>query len=228
VYAVADPKNTRIVFGFPTDNEYIEKVWSFDYRTKAWSYDELDTDMIASPQITETVTWGDLGGFTWADIDSSYGEWGSFTDEPSEVNFFIEHSNALFQLSETRATDNWSGGTAIPVTLETGDLDLGAPNEIKDFSRLSIRLHSDHTYTTKIEFTGQVSTDGGNSWKGIGTLVIYAGHEEGYINFRASGSIIRVRLTSSSEVQPYWIDSLILRAAPRGGEHALSAQDSIS
>lgn len=228
IYAVADPKNTRIVFGFPTDKEYIEKTWSFDYRTKAWSYDEIETDMIASPQITETVTWGDLGGFTWADIEGSYPEWGSFTDEPSEVNFFIEHSNALFQLTESRATDIWDSGTAIPVTLETGDLDLGAPDEMKHYSRLSVRLHSSYTYANKISFTAQISMDSGNSWKGIGTLEIYAGHEEGYVNFRASGSIIRIRLTSSSEVQPYWIDSLVLRAASRGKEHALGAQDDIS
>lgn len=228
VYAVVDAKNTRVCFGFPTSYEYIEKIWSYDYRTKAWSYDEKDADMVASPQITESVTWNDLTSYTWDSLATSYPEWNSFRDEPSKTVFFTEHSNALYQLTEDRATDSWSSDTPISCKVETGDIDLGAPDEIKRFSRLSMTIHSEFTYSSELTFAVRVSTDRGKTWKAVGNLVIYVGKEEGYINFRASGSTIRFEVTSTAEVKPYHINSMVIRASAAGREGSIDKQNAIA
>jgi hypothetical protein len=228
IYAVADPKNTRICFGFPTDANYIEKIWSYDYRTQGWSYDELESDMIASPQITESVTWNDLSSLTWDTLSTSYPEWDSFTDEPAEVNMFIEHSNALYQFTETRDSDSWGSDTVIPTAIETGDMNFGAPDTYKTATRLSLRLHSNEDYTSKITWKVEGSTDGGDTFKNLGNLVIYAGKEEGFVNFRLHGSTLRFKLTSSDQVKPYWVDSMVVRVRTSGREGGLGAQDALS
>lgn len=229
IYVTQDPNNTQICFGFPSTYEYIDKVWFYNYRTKEWSYDEITTEMIASPQITETVTWDDLAGFTWDDIGDTYGSWDSFRDEPSSVSLFLEHEDGLYQLIEDKSIDAWADGDmAIEGVIETGDLNFSAPDELKQFSRLSLRMHSDNTYATTITFKVEVSLDGGDSFRNVGNLVVYAGKEEGYVNFNAVGSIIRLRLTTTDEVKPYWIDSMVMRVGFSGRENSIGSQDSIS
>lgn len=60
VYASIDPKNSRVVFGFPVDNEDIENIWSFNYKTGAWSYDEMSCTLLANSEFISSITWNNL------------------------------------------------------------------------------------------------------------------------------------------------------------------------
>lgn len=58
IYAAPDPRNSRVVFGFPGDSEDIEKIWSFNYKSKAWSYDEIPCTLLANLEFLSSITWG--------------------------------------------------------------------------------------------------------------------------------------------------------------------------
>ena len=62
IQVALDPANERVCFGFPGEGTDLVKMWSYHYRTKAWSYDVLEnTSMIARRSATSTITWDSLG-----------------------------------------------------------------------------------------------------------------------------------------------------------------------
>ena len=60
-YSAIDTTNERICFGFAGAGENVEKIWSYNYRTKGWSYEELDDcSMIAFRGIADNITWDNI------------------------------------------------------------------------------------------------------------------------------------------------------------------------
>ncbi|KKL68465.1 hypothetical protein LCGC14_2124700, partial [marine sediment metagenome] len=60
IFAVADPINDRIVFGFPKNSEEMQQLWSYNYKSKSWSYDEITCTCLRSIDIIEDITWSQL------------------------------------------------------------------------------------------------------------------------------------------------------------------------
>ena len=67
-------------------------------------------------------------------------------------------------------------------------------------------------------FTAYVSTNRGNTYKPVGTLLIKAGEDEGKINFRAKGSTFRFKL-ESTDFYPNIINEFVVRIAQAGKEN---------
>jgi len=213
IYGCHDPDNHRIMFGFPEAGEEIAKVWSYNYHSKAWSYDVTPATFIANPliQLTNTIDGltGTIDGLTatYPTIDALGGT------APSVSKVYKGQDGYVSELGDESNSDD---GVAINAVLTTGDLDLGLPDRDKTFLRLTVRL-SDRPSGT-LAFAVAVSLDGGNSWKDKGTLTIASTKVEDKVDFRATGSAIRVRLTSTSAVEPYTISEISLKAQPRGEE----------
>ena len=222
VYAVVDPVRERIVFGFPSENEYMDKLWSFEYRTGQWSEDVIQTWMIANPLVNVNLTWDDLAGTTWDDLELSAPTWDDLNINDPRRKFYMEQSNALWVMTDDGATD--PEGTAIQTIIETGDYDLDAPDRNKVGLRLSLKIESDDTLETAVMFKVWGSVNKGREWVPLGTINILPTQDEGYVNFRLSGSTIRFRLTSSSEVSSYHVSEYVIRVAPGGGEFNVGKQ----
>jgi hypothetical protein len=225
VYAVTDPTRYRIIFGFPRESSEgkIQRLWSYEYRSQAWSYDEVETFLVANPVVSESLTWNDLTG-DWTAAFSTLGvTWGSLSvgeDIPRRA-LYVEYLNGLMR-SVVSGTSDPSGDIA--VELVTPDYDFGQADVTKTITRLALRF--DNTVSSDVSFTVEGSTNEGESYRSLGTLVVPAGKHEGYVNFRLSGTALRFRLRSFNDVEPYAIQELSLRLRARSTEFSLMSQAS--
>lgn len=213
IYVVADPKNKRVLFGFPMVGTTINQLWAYDYMAKAWSHLDYDVTMLANPLIQLGLTWSDLSG-TWTALDTTYPSWDAFgVGSESSRDLFVASGSEIHKLG-TATTD--ATGSAIPITLETGDLDLDQPDDDKTHLRMSVKLRT--FPTTDVAFTVSASDDGGNSWTSLGILTIPSTQREGSIDFGFTASSVRFRLTSATVCGPYTVQEWGVRVRLRGRE----------
>lgn len=224
IQAAADPANFRVLFGFPQGAKTMEYLWAFDPRAKAWSYDKRTTYMLANPVINSTVTWDDLTGTDWDTLTTTYPSWNQIRNSDVFRNLYIESGGRLIT-SEAEYSVDWNGvDDTIPIMgiITTKDFDMDKPSLGKVFSRVSFTLNEFNSRTLPITFLVEVSVNKGRNWKTCGTLHIPINRSEGYVNFKATGSIARFRFTTSSQVAPYDVSEMSLRASPIGSEGGLS------
>jgi hypothetical protein len=221
VYAVPDPTHDRVVFGFPKDGNEIKELWSYSYKADAWSYEELTCETIRSMTFSDGITYGDLDTAGVLDTDSytGWGEvyptYGSMVD-PGEYapTFFYIAGGKTLTLTTSGSRD--AGGTLISMELLTGDMDFDVPDQQKFVNRLTLKM--EENVDEDVAFVVQCSKDRGSTWKSLGTLTVPSGSDEGKVDFRMRGSMLRFRLTSSSEVEPYTVSELVFRLKSGGLE----------
>lgn len=218
-YAIADPKNDRVCFGFQKTGNDMEEIYSFNYKSKSWSYDEISTTMLSDEGIVQSITWDTLSSFIGTDdwdagmVD--FASWDAITDaSPGVKTLFYAQNGIVYRLKDDGGSDA-VGGT-ISATFETGDMDLDLPDRNKMFNRISVKI--DEAPTSDIVFTVTGSTNRGLSYKSLGTLTIPSGSDEGRLNFRMTGSNGRFRLVEATDVDPFTITELVVRARPGGLE----------
>jgi len=187
IYVVPDPRNERIAFGFPTSNTRVEKVWSYYYKSQAWSYDNTTASFLAGTHVTTSTDWRLFRGTT---------------------------GGALEDMTVAGTTDPSSA--AIVGVIESGDYDFGLPNLNKTVSRLSVKV--DNAPSVSLAFNAFGSVNRGVSFTSLGRISLSAGEDEGYVNFKETGSLFRWKLSTSSVVAPYTISEVVLRARQRGRE----------
>ena len=230
IYVAPDIENERIVFGFTKDSEQMEELWSFNYKSKGWSYENISSYMIANPLLSFNLNWADLAGFTWEDLTASYATWDSMSAKENEIRFFIESNGFLRQLSTNSAFDllpDNAGGTissSVDTVYITPDIDFKAPDTLKTFIRLSLKLNFDTYPAVNTLFSLHGSTNRGRSWQSLGSLVVRAGDDEGYATFLMTSSHARFRLTCTAEVAPYTLEEIVLKVRSRGAEFTVGTQ----
>ena len=116
------------------------------------------------------------------------------------------------------------GETDYPIwaLIESGDTDTGIPDYTKTVTRLSIKAM--HIYSERMsslvevggEFTLLLSNAMGYRWKRPMVLRFKRNYNEGYANFRATGSTFRFKLINSQVIAPYRISEYVLRLVGRG------------
>lgn len=105
--------------------------------------------------------------------------------------------------------------------LESPDFDYGMPDYTKTVTRLSVKsgyLHSER-YSSLADvglFTLNISDSMGYRWKRPMTLRFKGNYNEGYANFRSTGSTFRFKLINSQDIAPFRISEYITRLVGRG------------
>jgi len=228
VYAVMDTKRHRVVFGFPRSDRFMEILWSFDYRTGAWSYEEYPTYMIAALLFDNNLSWNDLSTYTWNTINTLAPTWDDLRGEGTVEKDFIREFGQILQIaSDSAPSDDIDGD--IEIILESKDHDLDAPDLEKAVTRLAVKLQftDGEAFDSALDFTCEVSQNRGRTWKNVGRLRIRAGEDEGHCDFRLVGSTFRFRLTSSAAVPPYFITEYTFSVTPISNESHLGSQQGV-
>jgi hypothetical protein len=217
-----DPQNTRILLTEPAASGIFSKIFSFDYRAKAWSYEEITGNFIQRRQIARGFTydaWLSAPPYTY---DTGLGIFASYdtistTDSGNEI-LYIGKSNQLLIYGGTALTVDAPSSDPVSVRIESGDFDYQDPDKDKVHLRLSLRLKA--SIGQDLTFSVKVSTDCGLTWRTVTAtgrpLTIKAGQYENYINFRARGSTFRFRLESTSACAVYTVQEMVLRAVETG------------
>ena len=220
IYATMDPVRKRLVIGFPeSGSEEITKLWSFEYNAKAWSYDEVPCSCISGLSYVETTSWDSLDPTTWDDL--TYPSWDSIRGS-SFRKFFIGKAGRLWEFLNSSTTDNAAGGN-IPIEIETADYDDNLPDIKKVTTKLSIKI--DRVLESDLVFGISWSTDRGRTWSTVQNAIISSGDDEAFVNFLASGSTIRFKIKSDSNVEQYRIIELVRRTKGKGLEVHLGPSD---
>ena len=110
--------------------------------------------------------------------------------------------------------------------LETQDLDMDRPDDIKTFLEFGLRMafqDRSNPFSLKLE----VSLDRGRTWRSLGRLTYAVDDDEDKLNFRASASSIRFRITFGSVIdgtnsvqEPWTMEEITLRVRPRTDREA--------
>lgn len=214
-YCCPDPSNFNVVFGVSGPSEVVERIWRWDYRSKSWSRDPVSTQMISNPQINASTPWDDLTG-AWDDIGSRFSSWNSIRVRDTQRLLVIESGDALWRGSLSSLQDY--GNSPVAVTIVTKDHDFEDPDSLKTWLRFGLKVDSYTAIYATIVFAVSISTNRGISYKSVGNITIPVGKDEGYVNFRATGSTLRVKLTSSSFAPSYYISEYTIRAIGFGEE----------
>lgn len=218
VWVVPDVTNTRIVFGFPESTEVMTKLWSFDYKAKAWSYTERSATALGFIQ-SASLTNDDLSTVvsTIDSLTAIFPTIASMGSSAADRRFvYGTYDGYTFKLDAGVAE-------AISCVLETGDLDLGEPDRVKSAYRTSLRI--DRVLSSDLVYTVQGSTNEGVSWRTLGSITIPAGRDEGFCNFQLTGSTLRLRFSSSSSVPAYFVVEYTMKIKGRGIESFFGGSD---
>jgi len=218
IYAGVDTEHDRIVFGFPETGTSMVKLWGYNYKSRAWSYDELTVEAFKSiPYKVSGETW-DSQSATWDDTSASWDSFGLTSAVESKIHAFVGDNTNLHRYENF--TQDYEGST-LDVTIETGDLDFGLPDMNKTVTRVSVKLKD--TVASDLNFDVSVSHDGGTTYKQLTNanqkLSITAGKLEGFWTFRTTGSAPRFKITGSTSVAEYVITELTFRFYGRGKEY---------
>jgi len=218
-----DVTRNRIVFGFPESTPDITKLWSFNYLTKAWTFEDTQASSLGA-------IWG-LGG-TISGLDSLSGTISGLDaisgsieglggKVPTKELILGDPDGYVWRTSDASTLDK--DGNPIRVVIETGDFDFDEPDRVKSGYRVSLKI--DRTLSSDLAFVVEGSTNEGVSWRTLGTLVIAAGRDENYVNFALTGSTLRFRFTSVSEVPSYVVLEYVVRLRGRGLQANSGATD---
>lgn len=232
--AIVDVRMNRILFGVGEDQQFTG-LWSFNYKTKGWSRESaFGTNSMFSLRIPSSNIWGNpptIDGTMIIDgvgeVDRWSGTEGLTPGTLMEQNLTWELmqrsdsvTNFAFLVGNTRfyVLDPDSAPARTDIRVESGDFDFGEPDRKKTVNRLGVKLGEISDYP--VEFNLRVSTDRGRTWKTwVGQhLLINPGEDESWMYFRATGSLFRFELTSTSTSDEYIINEIVLRGKARGLE----------
>ncbi len=218
-YATTDPSNDRVVFGMQKDGEDMQEVFSFNYKTKTWAYDQIPTTILSNAGNSPDITWDTLSSAitpdTWDQGMSVFSSWDGIENlDPGEKNLFFAQTGIVYILGRDGGAD--AAGGVIVSRFETTDLDFERPDRRKMFNRVSLKLSKNAEEAINFEVDG--STNRGATYKSLGAIRIPVGADEGYLNFRITGSIVRFRFTHAEVTNPFEVSEVVLRGRLGGLE----------
>lgn len=221
IYAIVDSERKCALIGFPRNEAIMEKIAIYDLETKAWTYIDLDTYMLANPYIQRIIAIDALTG-TIDGLDTTYQTIDAMGEARVDRYIFHEGVNKIWRISAdiTEIQDS----QPIQINLETKDFDFDDPDNSHLACRLGLKIDYDLDTATPVSFLIQGSTDRGRIWKTLGTLTIPYQHDEGHVDFRLSGETLRFRITSSADVSVYTITELTIDIRAAGSDRSLRLQ----
>lgn len=232
-----DPANSRVVVGTSVGGALVDKMWFWNYKTKGWSWDEdVVFQALCGTNYVDQLTMDEFEAATIGETYDSYDGAAlaidSFSKEPTGINLFGFDVNGHIYQYNADGTGNqtYSGGVfrtnSVTGILETQDLDLDRPDDIKSFLELGARmayLEREAAFSLKLE----VSIDRGRSWRSLGRLTFTKDDDEDKLNFRVTAASVRFRITFGNTVDgtnsvqaPWTLEEFTLRVRARTDREA--------
>jgi hypothetical protein len=218
-YVTVDVENYCVMMTIPSSASPSGEVWRYQYKAKAWSYDRVFTPFLSNPLIANATAWDAIAG-TWADQAVN---WNQYNPGGSRNAVYTQRGSYVYVYSNSEILDYGEEGFTIEWI--TKDYDFGAPDSIKTAVRFNLKLEGyalSHQYP--LPFLLQVSADRGRTWKSLPVFFIAVDHDEGYVNFRLTGSTFRFRVTSNMGTPSYTISEFGIRVRLAGEELTANLQ----
>jgi len=222
IRAAVDPKHDRVVFAVPYGGSSLNRLYAYNYKSKAWSWMDIEVTSLDNIGLIATTTWDDLTDTGVLSTDawdtgfgSTYPTWESLASSaiPERSLYFGNVGQVWYDIPGS-SDDN---GSSIITRFTTRDMDENAPDINKLWTRITLKL--EEPVSQDITFTLEGSIDRGNTWKSLGTISIETGDDEGHVNFRLSGQLARFRFTGDGNTEPnVTIVEIVRRVSAKGLE----------
>ena len=195
VFGGYNPKEREYMLGIPQSGSTTTRVWVYNFRTKAWAYDEVAnlTAIIRRHTLTDYTSLDDLTGT----FDALSGTFDELSDDPTEtVSMYFGRSDGdILKEDSSVLTDD-------AVNVET-------IIQSKEYKSLEVELilsllMFEYTATTSGTTTLEYTTDGGTTWttaRSHTTLTTAGTHRIKFSNaVRANRLMWRIRATDTDIV----------------------------
>lgn len=221
----ADPARDRLLFTQPSVSGGFSRIFSFDYRTKEWTFEENPGSFLGRARITQALTYDTwLSGAPYT-YDTGLGIFPSYDamGSPELPRVYVGYDDTLRYYGDATVLADSAPTGNVEIILESGDFDYGSLDDERIHLRLSVKLREAVSANVTIDVF--VSTDEGSNWKQVSgrPLIIETGELENYVNFRARGSVFRYKLVCSSQAPVYAFKEIVLRVVGAGVEAHLAS-----
>jgi hypothetical protein len=228
--AVIDTKTQSVVFEFAINSESeLDTAYRYYYETQAWSrtnklwaaISQVGAITVAALGDYPSTAWPDLGSRTYQSFGGGVSEIQTFYGDFNGFLYLMSPSVSRDEILETSPSGYTIGSAVMAFLFETKDFDSGDPDLIKSALRLGVRIYDLEDRTSDISIVVTGSTNKGRDWKALGTIRIRPTDDEGAVNFRLTGSLLRFRLETASAVPRWRLEEITLRGRGRGVEMQL-------
>lgn len=222
---IYDPQTESVLFGvYKTEPLQFNQIYMFNLRTNGWSWTNtfnISLTCIQHLRTGSSLMWSGLrtSGSTWLNLRNTGRTWFDFLGGFAEAQSLVcDRNGVIYRYTNSAGTDtevlnNNSTVEHIPTLVyETGDMDFGEPDSIKTAYKFALRIQEDFGIrSTDLEFTLEGSTNRGQTWKTLGTMIFEPGEAEEELHFRLSGTNLRFKLSSTNGVAHLTLSEMTLR-----------------
>jgi hypothetical protein len=222
--ALFSPQQNMLYCGFPKQKSKLGRLFCLSGETKAWSYVEDFSSRFTCANIfpyyvllkwldvdTPADTWDAYDAFTWFSLK---------LDDYTNRIFTTDSEGYVYVSDDTYDWDesvSGEDGSVVRVpfnaVVESGDMDYGSPGHYKILTQMIITLADVATKerTNDVTIKIETSTDRGKSWTEKADILVETDTFIEDAHFRASGEVIRYRLTFGADAPLFTLSELQLR-----------------
>ena len=228
-----DPFNQRVIVATAQDPHTYSDLWSWTFGENEWAHRGRSSLMFTTISLFASrigATWKSWieAGYVWNDGSAASNamkrSWLSWATGTTSIAFVCaDAACSMYVGSRLEAQDQLVDRTIVEVRptpiermFETGDLDLGLPDEDKSFHKFALRLRDSVTRAAPIVFSVEGSTDKGRTWRQLGDLFIPVGEDEDEVHFAMRGTVARFRVRSVSTSGPWTLEEYTVRVRRAG------------
>lgn len=167
------------------------------YNWNTWKVDFSTWDSLKDGELTDHTF---LFGLTFRDIPTTLLTTDQYVELSDTSQDILGHAQTLHPVAKV---------------MESADYDFGIPDDNKQINRFTVKLQENVNEDTL--FDVYVSVNRGRDYKPVGQMMIFAGEDEGKVNFRAKGSLFRFKF-ESTDLKINTINEFVIRLMKRGKE----------
>jgi hypothetical protein len=214
------PQQNMLMCCFPKRKNRLGRIFCLSGETKSWSFLEDDSSKFTCANVFPyylLLRWQDGDAQDWDDYNSQ--NWFSLKLEDYTNRVFLADTDGYVYVSDD--SYDWDevpyteGIAKVPFrcVIESGDLDMGSPGHYKILNQMILTV-GDVATRERLSDIGcliSISTDRGQSWMDKADILFEHGSYIEDIHMRASGEVIRYRLTFSADAPLFTLAELQLR-----------------
>lgn len=203
--AFFSPQENSLICSSPQAKNRLGELYYLSMETKSWSRVSDPSKRFTTGNTFpyyQLVRWMDGDLTPWSDYDVY--SWLQFKLEDYTTRLFAVDTNGFVYASDNETDDDevldiGTGLSTVPFTcvVESGDMDYGSVGIYKILTQMIFTLGEVPTKvrTRDVGVTVEISVDRGKSWEDKGSILIEAGTFVEDMHLRATGEVIRYRVT---------------------------------
>lgn len=215
------PQQNMLMCCFPKQKSRLGRIFCLSGETKSWSYLEDEPSKFTCANVFpyylllrwqdgDAQDWDEYNAFTWFSLKLE-----DYTNRVFmvDVEGYVYVSDDAYDWDEIPDAGTELLRAPFQCIVESGDLDMGSPGHYKILNQMIFTVADVATRerTSDLTCNIQISTDRGRSWVDKGDILFETGSYIEDVHLRATGEVIRYKLTFGADAPLFNLAELQLR-----------------